>query len=108
MDGARAAIKTRAQAAGMEGFISGCSLRVDSAISLAKQVRRLWRCGLQGGGNPHMSRFIGILDSVAIGTRLLRQSGIGSPRRDCTIEIQGMKQGGRNRFWRGGKTIHYK
>ena len=34
--GARAAIKARAQAAGVEGFISGHSLRIGSAISLAQ------------------------------------------------------------------------
>ena len=34
--GARWAIKARAQAAGMEGFISGHSLRVGSAVSLAQ------------------------------------------------------------------------
>ena len=36
VDGARAAIKARAQAAGVEGFISGHSLRIGSAISLAQ------------------------------------------------------------------------
>ena len=36
VDGARAAIKARAQAAGVEGFISGHSLRIGSAVSLAQ------------------------------------------------------------------------
>ena len=36
VNGARLAIKTRARAAGMEGFISGHSLRLGSAVSLAQ------------------------------------------------------------------------
>ena len=36
VNGARIAIKTRARAAGIEGFISGHSLRVGSAVSLAQ------------------------------------------------------------------------
>ena len=36
VEGARIAIKARVRAAGMEGFISGHSLRVGSAISLAR------------------------------------------------------------------------
>ncbi len=36
VNGARAAIKRRARETGVEGFISGHSLRVGSAISLAK------------------------------------------------------------------------
>ena len=36
VDGARTAIKARAHAAGVEGFISGHSLRVGSAVSLAQ------------------------------------------------------------------------
>jgi integrase len=36
VEGARIAIKARARAAGVEGFISGHSLRVGSAVSLAR------------------------------------------------------------------------
>jgi integrase len=49
---ARRIIKQRA-AAGVEGFISGHSLRVGSAVSLAKVELLLWICKLRGAGNPH-------------------------------------------------------
>ena len=96
VDGARVAIKTRAQAAGMDGFISGHSLRVGSAISLAEagasvvemQVAGRWK-------SPQMPAYYA-------------KAEFGSPRRDCTIEIQAMKQGGRSRFWVGGRTVRYK
>ena len=48
--GAREAIKRWAAEAGVEGFISGHSLRVGSAVSLAQAGRRWWICKQRVGG----------------------------------------------------------
>ena len=66
--GARAAIKTRAQAAGLEGFISGHSFRVGSAVSLAQagasvvemQVAGRWK-------SPQMPAYYAKAELVAQG-----------------------------------------
>ena len=49
---ARRIIKKRAADAGVEGFISGHSLRVGSAVSLAKPVQPSSICKSQDAGNP--------------------------------------------------------
>ena len=46
-------IKKRAANAGVEGFISGHSLRVGSAVSLAKPAQPSSICKSQDAGNPH-------------------------------------------------------
>ena len=50
VNGARNAIKRWAAEAGVEGFISGHSLRVGSAVSLVQAGARWWKCRRQVDG----------------------------------------------------------
>ena len=55
---ARRIIQARAKAAGVEGFISGHSLRVGSAVSLAQAGLRWSICRMRAGGSRHRCRRI--------------------------------------------------
>ena len=55
---ARRIIQARAKAAGVEGFISGHSLRVGSAVSLAQRGLRWSICRMRAGGSRHRCRRI--------------------------------------------------
>ena len=67
---ARRIIKKRAAAAGVEGFISGHSLRVGSAVSLAKAGLRWWICKSRAGGSRHRCLRIMRRRSLLSGARL--------------------------------------
>ena len=56
---ARRIIQKRAADAGVEGFISGHSLRVGiCCLARTSRGKRLWICRLQDAGNPHKCRRI--------------------------------------------------
>ena len=56
VNGARNAIKRWAAEAGVEGFISGHSLRVGSAVSLARAGARWWICRRRADGMTRKCR----------------------------------------------------
>ncbi len=58
VNGARNAIKRRAAEAGVAGFISGHSLRVGAAVSLAQAGPRWWICRRRGDGRVQRCRRI--------------------------------------------------
>ena len=78
VDGVRKIIKRRARAAGVEGKISGHSLRIGSAVSLAQAGAVC--CEYAGCGTME----------IPSDARALRTRRISRERRDCTVQIQKM------------------
>ena len=81
---ARRIIQARAKAAGVEGFISGHSLRVGSAVSLAQAGLRSLICRMQAGGSRHRCRRIMRKRSWRNGERLQgSRKGKGKKLKKC-------------------------
>ena len=66
---ARRIIQARVKAVGVEGFISGHSLRIGSAVSLAQAGLRWSICRMQAGGSLHRCRRIMLKRSWRNGER---------------------------------------
>ena len=81
IDGVRKIIKRRARAAGIEGKISGHSLRIGSAISLA-----------QAGASVVNMQVAGTVE-IASNAGALRTRRINRTRRDRAVQIRKVKRG---------------